>query len=296
MVVKNNFFTSLLFITTLSPAFTNSAQATQLYYEGFDYPAVSNGTALTGLNSGTGWGAGWVTPSAGNFDAYVSPGLSYSTVPVVGGMAQNTVNTGTQTRLLAAAYGTVTFTDPVTPTDYWFSTIIQKVNNANAGDYRYLALADSASNHILFETGFGFQISGTSLTARVPITAAATSGSIATSSSITLNNLSVHLVVGKITMATGADSVTIWLDPALNVTPTTGGVTATGTVPTTTTYSKALIRLGKSSTNGTQNLDEMRFGTSFLDVVSNVPVPEPASAVLLGLGGVMIAGVRTRRQ
>jgi MYXO-CTERM domain-containing protein len=102
-----------------------------------------------------------------------------------------------------------------------------------------------------------------------------------------------NLVVGRVdfTGNNSAGSVTVWLIPSRNAEPiTANGVTRTGT--TSTAAWTNLYMRGGSAWQG--QLDELRIGTSFCDVV---PVPEPASGLLamLSVAGVLLGRSRRRR-
>jgi hypothetical protein len=85
----------------------------------------------------------------------------------------------------------------------------------------------------------------------------------------------------------GSDRVTLFVNP----TPGLSGPSVTGTTITTTKdfclYNVAFYP-GSGTNNG--SMDELRFGSTFADVV---PIPEPATIGLLGLGGLVL--LRRRR-
>ena len=75
-------------------------------------------------------------------------------------------------------------------------------------------------------------------------------------------------------------TATLWLDPA-NIGSTSIATSTTNSTDVTTFY----LRESGSSINETTSIDNLFVGTAFTDVV---PVPEPSSTALLGLGGLAL--------
>jgi hypothetical protein len=97
-----------------------------------------------------------------------------------------------------------------------------------------------------------------------------------------------YLMVLEIEFVTeGSDRVTLFVNP----TPGLSGPSVTGTT-ITTTKDFCLYNVQFYPGSGTNNgsMDELRFGSTFADVV---PIPEPATIGLLGLGGLVL--LRRRR-
>lgn len=100
-----------------------------------------------------------------------------------------------------------------------------------------------------------------------------------------------NLLVGRVAFTgdNSAGSVTVWLNPSLGEVPDIAdGATRTGT--TSTAAWSTLYMRGGSNWRG--QVDEVRVGTSFFDVV---PVPEPASGLLAVFGIVGALLMRRRR-
>jgi hypothetical protein len=68
------------------------SQASLAVYEGFDYTAGDTISAVTG--TGTGWNGSWTEDGSGAQPAKAVTGLTFGSVPVVGGAAQRTNKSG----------------------------------------------------------------------------------------------------------------------------------------------------------------------------------------------------------
>lgn len=175
----------------------------------------------------------------------------------------------------------------------WFSVLVRTDDDSSGNDDAAFALGTDAlqgsrNNNVPMTnsgSGIGFTIRADGIRA-----ASWTAGS--PSRSATVSNLGediTYLVLGEINWGAGTDLINLYL-PAEDL--TYGAAVSSHSAALsqgdfdTVTFSAKL-----DSLNG---IDEIRFGTSAAAVLPAAgPIPEPASLVLLGLGGLFIA--RRRR-
>ena len=101
------------------------------------------------------------------------------------------------------------------------------------------------------------------------------------------NNTNLFVVKFNFSNTGSGDSLSVWRNPTLGGAEPTADATLSGF---DLTFDRTTIaRFG----NGTTNLDELRFGTSFADVT---PIPEPSSALLIFLASVLGVASRRRRR
>ena len=255
----------LAIVTVVALFMAASAQAAPVAYEGFDYTA---GQSLLNQSGGSGWTAAWVNGTLDEDATIVSPGLTYSGLPTVGNAST------TQNQSNARAFTTTGLMDDGDV--LWFSCLLNPTGTSS--DLRFQVTSTNARGK-----GGGFRVgSYQSETEQWTVTAAINDGG--GTGSVLIDKDSVSLIVGRTTFAdSGDDRVDVWVNP-------TSEPTGDSTV-----YALRAMTAGDYVWFGgggswQANLDEIRVGTTFSDVV----VPEPATMVLLSLGGVGLI-LRRRR-
>ncbi|MDY0165627.1 MAG: PEP-CTERM sorting domain-containing protein [Thermoguttaceae bacterium] len=262
-------------------------RADLLVYEGFDYPYASN-EPLTGKIGGMGFTGAWqagVHPTTGvSEDSLLinDNGLAYPMLATVGNAAWDNSG-GSQANYRAWDSSGYTGTGDV----LWFSFLFNTSSVSTSSELRIFALGSdtysSGAGAMAFTNATPAQEGKGMLHAQL-------GGS--RSGGLLYDHDTDNLVVGRVdfTGNDSAGSVTVWLNPSRNAEPIAAdGVTRTGT--TSTAAWTNLYARGGSAWRG--QLDELRIGTSFFDVV---PVPEPASGLLAMLGMVGVLLVRCRRR
>jgi hypothetical protein len=148
------------------------------------------------------------------------------------------------------------------------------IPTTNAGsDLRVFGLAGSTD----FGNGggYGFVISSDASAIR----ASFNGNNVNSAASLTGSLNTTMLIVSQLSIVSGVDTVTVWLNPTLSTLPTTGGVSVTGTFSTPGTLYGGF----RGGTAFSGIVDELRVGTSYFDVVPTT-VPEPSTYTLMGLG------------
>ena len=270
---------------TLAGGF-QATRADMLAYESFSGQA---GQTLAGMNGGTGFAGAWEAGDLGpdNSAAYQvqANSLSGGTAPSAGGrvaaLAQYSLGSGLS-RDLATPIGTP-------GTTVYISMLVRAdgtLNEGASGGFFGLLLNGSTTTPALSQdlfigkTGggsFGLEDRGGNNSHLSPTAAA-----------IGASNL---LVVKAQFAASGVDTFTLYVNP-------TPGNMGTGVVKQDSFL--GMINSVSLYSTGAFSLGELRVGTTLGDAIpageTLVAVPEPASVVLLSLGGLGVAGLaRIRR-
>ncbi len=248
------------------------SQADLVYYEGFDYGDVAGSLATLGASGG------W---SGDSQIGYVSTSLDYAGLPTTGGSAIGYTDNGTKYTV------TNMFGDASIPT-------------SSIGGKFYLSFLISMHETDI-PSGTG---SSAAVTFYVPQNPFPTSADDSGARSIQVpwdsSNDDYHYnfnpIVGASTNHSdttlmvfyfpgGGASIEYWINPTPGVEPGSG--VSTGVAA----YLNRISGLSFSAQNLLVELDEIRIGTTFDDVV---PVPEPAGLALAGLGGILMLARRRR--
>ena len=272
-------------------ACAGGAQAARAALMGSDSFSGTAGQTLAGMNGGTGFSDAWHAGNLGPDDSasYVeqSRSLDSAIVPTSGGrvasLAQYSLGSGL-TRDLATPMGTP-------GTTYYMSMLLRAdgtLNEGASGGFFGVLLNASTTTPALSQdlfigkTGsgsFGLEDRG-----------GTNSHLSTTTAAIGVTDL---LVVKAQFNASGADTFTLYVNP-------TATDMGTGVVKQDS-YLGMVNSLSIYST-GAFSLDELRLGASLGDVIpagETIAVPEPASVVMLSLGGLGLAVAarfrRTRR-
>ena len=100
----------------------------------------------------------------------------------------------------------------------------------------------------------------------------------------------VFLVVRVDFTTSGDELAWLWVDPLLDVTPTTASADASGTIKS---FEADFIQM-QLQVPALAGIDGFRGGTSFADIAPYTAVPEPGTAGILGLGLIGLS-MRARR-
>jgi len=262
-----------------------SAQADLVAYDSFSGQA---GQALAGMNGGTGFSDAW---HVGNFGPdssqnYVVQGSSLEggTAPSQGGrvaaLAQYTLGSGL-TRDLSTPIGQA-------GTTAYISVLMRAdgtLNEGSSGGFFGMTLNASTTTPNLSQDLFIGKPSGSNFA--IEDRGGNNSHASATAAAIGASNL---LVVRADFAASGPDKFTLYVNP-----------TATSMGPAVVKQDSFLGSINSLSifATGAFSLDEIRVGSTLGDVLpipAGTTVPEPASIVMLALGGLgAAAAARIRR-
>lgn len=228
----------------------------------FDYTGGQTDLRLKGAADG-GWAGAWTGSGSSNCSDFIpTANLTYSdgyylAPDNVGGGVGNGANTDFAGR---------NFATPFADQTVWISAIVLPTG----GDILLSLDGIATSNFLGVRSGVAkLRYGGTDF------------GSKAVASNVT------HLLLARIyTNSAGNDTVDFWVDPNLS-----GGEAGLGTTVSTQNnkdpYGASFTGIGLF-VSGTNRLDSLRIGTSLAEVTT----PEPATLVLLALGG--IAALRRR--
>ena len=260
------------------------ARADVIAYDGFSGPP---GATVLGQGGGTGWAGTW---TVGGFNAFnntsyvVEPGsLSYPGLATTGNHASTPSGNAIQgvTRSFATPLGTPGTTAYVSVLLQPEGTLNQGVFNGFFGIY----LNGGASNDLLDDLFFG-KPGGNAINEYV---VEHRGGAGQLSSGVDAVVGETALLVVKAEFLAGNDRFTFYVNPTPGGPEPTGGVVKTdldlGVVTGVTLYS-----------TGAHDVDEIRVGTTFADVVppsgDGTPVPLPGVA---WAGMVLLGGIGARR-
>ena len=246
-----------------------NARAGLLAYESFNYAA---GSALPGSNGGTGF-SGAYDGNAFTGPTVSAPGDTYTdgngSRLAVAGNAGNYVggNNG--------AFRGLSNVPTTVGTSLYVSFLMQLNTSTN---YAGLSLFTGESTENLF-----LGRPGGSATFGIDTKSGTTVGAAGATPT------TLSLLVYRLDFAATSANISLYVNPTLGTEPLAASVTATKTAALTFDT----IRIQSGVDNGT--IDEIRFGNTFADVTP-IAAPEPASLVLVLLGGAGMFGVlRCRR-
>jgi hypothetical protein len=251
----------------------SSAQASVLASESFSYVSGS----INGRAGGFGFAGPW-TEVAGDFTNPLvvdSVSLSYPGITSTGGSIKLPAFTtySDSQRALSASYWSGT---------YYFSYLGQSISDS--GLYLGLGLGGDLSvdqsNYTVY-----LQYSQVRRTTTFSIKREFDGGS---SGFYELPGTGTFFIVGRLTLATGNDTLDIWVNPAFGDAPSTAPNVSLSNFDIGNLTHVFLDGGGTSSNNSNARLDEFKLGTAYNDVV---PVPEPSIAVILACG-ILLAGSR----
>ncbi|MEM6550570.1 MAG: PEP-CTERM sorting domain-containing protein [Planctomycetota bacterium] len=300
-------------LATMSLVLAPSVSADLLFYEGFDYAVSSN---LVGQNGGD-WDPtrAWTTGGASNGSinaATVVNGLTFSDYAVTGNAAQvvnNHNGTGPYQAFNAARQLPTGFTTP-SGSDVWVSFLFNQDENASFANETGLTFSTSADNIQQKLQSRTITLFGDDNPDNVAV--GPTNG-VGASSGAVIAQDTTYLAVSKFTNLNGptfsSNTGTMWIleaadwDAIKTAAITEAALDANNLAKVehspnntfvATLTSDDFLRLNTVTGFGINNraeFDEIRVGTT-LDSV--VVIPEPASALLVTLGGLAMLGRRRR--
>jgi hypothetical protein len=269
--------------------------------ESFNYagPTLSDSDgAGTDANGGTGFSSAWNNSRTDAITTGLTDSRSASPGGGVGGAVTVSVNT------TGRVFDGSTY-DDADGQIIWFSMLIDTAGTTFNGTGNSRLMLFSSGPGMASGNGFGFELTTTngSGTGNLVARLAATNGGTAA----TYTQGQANFVLGRfVYSAASNDQLQVWINPTAGqlTTFSTSGLLAdlgtnTSTVSATTanitftTTSGVYLRSGGTATSNWTG-DELRVGTSFLDVVAAVPEPS-AAAALAGLGALGVAVLRRRR-
>ncbi|WFB36872.1 PEP-CTERM sorting domain-containing protein [Kiritimatiellota bacterium B12222] len=251
---------SYLLMTVLLGFFAQ-AQASLLFYEGFDYGASD--ALLT-----TAGGANWVNTTGDDNAAYVASGLSYGSLATSGGMVQTQTNWGTRDYVYDFADIDISGEDEI-----WLSMLVQMpaaIGGNTSAEFGMTMVRNSWGGVVEYEAGKGWGNDDAYVSSRM------SPNSITGTDYATVEDDTILLVY----RFTKGEAGRLWANPTLGSEPldVNGQVLNDGGNPGLTSINKINITyLGHQ-----MNVDELRIGTTFGDVS---PVPEPGALSLMAIAG-----------
>ena len=244
-----------LLITAVSilTAFSPTAKATLIAYEGFNYPA--GGGAINDLNGGSGWitawdSGNWRTPNTGWGENQTT--LTFSNLSTMGTSARRNQDYNQSYRQFGpqTAAGT-----------YWVS-FLMNVDSADAGNSASLGVS-------LFDGGAEQNFMGKPSSGNWGV-----AGAGASSSGVAIVGGTTVWIVARYNMDTGIAH--FWLNPSPGNTPSDASAWNGPGGTSFSAFSFDRIRLGSFGANG--YIDEFSLGTTFADIA-------PANGVLIAYEG-----------
>lgn len=236
--------------------------AALIAYESFNYASIANGTASTG----TGFGGNW---NVGQGSIAVTTGLTYSGLP-------SEFSSG---RTTGAARAKESLASPITSGTI-FTTLLLKNSGNSGGDGAGFILSGTSGNLFVgFGAGFSADQTGFGL-------GAIDSGNgwgnpSGFTSAANISNTAIHFIAFSTNLAT--NSTSLWINPTpANVAAGTLGA-ANLTISSVTLGS--ITGIGMNAISAQTTIDEVRIGDSWASVAG---VPEPTSAGLIGIGGLVL--------
>lgn len=280
-------------------------------YEGFEYPDTTQFVSGGTLNGGLGWNAtgdlgpnaataNWgavLTAGTGPFKTATTPGLSFAAtgyLPSAGNKL--TMDASSAVQNVGRNLGGQTIDSGTT----YFSLLMSK-NNDTIRTINWAFFNAGSERFAIGQIGATAGNSGGNIT--MLMNNSNPGGLLTPSSPIAMGIGQTHLLIGRIDWnASGNETVTLWVDPG-NVTSegaagsaylSTSGFELTALTAVRPFVGNSASVGGNTVPGASANFDEFRLGGTWESVTSLV-VPEPTSAVLLGLGAASVLAFGRRR-
>ena len=240
------------------------ASADLLAYDGLDY---TDGVAIRGLSGGFGWDTAWTGSSDTAANTIIGESLGFKNLLTSGGKAH------WSTAHSAGRRATDTF--GAAGTTRWFS-MLWRPQNLTADQFSGMLVGKPLFNNGVGNVVVGHVGQGSTIAMNND------GGSGVVLSNTTWQNDQIYFLVLKVDFASGPDTISLFVDP----TPGGPDPLTPNAVKTDLDLTGAdlLGNIGFGGFGG--EFDEVRYGTTFLDVapIASAASPEPAVLPLLLLG------------
>jgi hypothetical protein len=253
----------------LIAAIPASLQAGLLIDEGFAYSAGS----LAGDNGGTGWSDAWSASSSGSATV-AAPGLTY-----VDGR-WSLVTRGGKASLPGSHYGDFrTPTSVPTSGTMYLSFLADRPSFGDPPNYLGVSLFSGDTEQMIIGAG------NSEPEVNHWFIEQNTTGNTYTASEAP--GATPTLLVARIDFGASTDAVSLYVNPSLTAEPGTPSASATFNA-----FSWDRVRI-QSGVAG--DIDEIRIGTTYADVVPSIPEPNVVILLVTGLIGIMAYAWRRRK-
>lgn len=275
----------LLLVAVVSCLLVQSANATLMFTEGFNYTA---GTGLSGNDGWTGGGAAVLTINSGNltYPSLADASPSGGALTLTSGVSANTdVNTFNGS---AVTSGTVYFSFLLTPTTL-------PTANQELMDLLPTGATGLAGSTAPLAVYVGQQTAGVQY--KIGVRHGLSGATYATGSWATLNSTNFIVVAYTFNPSTADDTVSLWVNPTpgLGSAPVADVSFGNPALADAANLQVLGIKAQSAATQGNWIFDTFRIGDTWGDVTPTV-VPEPSSVLLAGAGiGMMVMMIRRRR-
>jgi len=257
-------------------ATVTTTQAALIIYEGFDIDPPATLEGASGATS-SGWTTNW--DNTDNAWESTAAGLSYGPLVTSTGGGMTTGNQGNMQAY--RNFASQSSGSSAAPATYWFSFLFNRSEGADNASMGLSFFNGGTENTFVGQPGvsnYGFNAPFGNINSTIPVT-----------TGTTVFLLARYVMDGN---TSGQTSLAhYWVNPDISdtviVPSDSAAVAEFGTAFRAFGFDR--IRLGSFGSRGA--IDEIRLGTTFRDVA---PIPEPASAMLLG-AGLLTLVVRRRR-
>lgn len=269
----------LLFAVGASCLLLQSASATVLFSEGFNYPPGG----LSGNGGWTGGGPAALAVDAGNLTYPNLADLGGGELKLTSGIAASTDVTSFNGAAITS--GTIFYSFLLNPTlmpsaNVELMDLLPTGATGLQGSTAALAVYVGSQNATQYKLGVRHGLSG---------------ATYASSSLMTVNTTNFFVVAYTFNGGVGDDTVSLWVNPTPGGSQPVADVSFGNSALADSAGLQVLgIKAQSATTQGNWNLDTLRIGTAWADVTP-VTVPEPSTLVLVASGLALMFGAIRRR-